>query len=214
MKYKYLLFDWDGCLAKTAEVWLDAYVKVFATYGVNPTLEEIVSKVFGDWEGPAKLGIPDNDEFFEKMMPIIDKGIETVGLYPGAKEMLEESRARGARIALVSSSVRRHLDMAFANNEIKDYFEIIISGEDVEKHKPDPEVIYKALDFFKADKSEAVIIGDTKSDLLAGKNAGIDSILFYPESHKILYDKKTLLEFQPTHVISELGEILDLLNPQ
>lgn len=211
MKYKYLLFDWDGCLAKTVEVWLDGYQKVFSMYGMEPTLKEITDKVFGDWEGPAKLGIPDNDAFFEKMMPIIDKSIERVGLYPGAKQMLEESRARGARIALVSSSVRRHLDMAFSNNEIKDYFEIIISGEDVENHKPDPEVIYKALDFFKADKSEAVIIGDTKSDLLAGKNAGIDTILFYPNSHKLFYDKETLLKHEPTHVISELQEVLDFV---
>jgi len=211
MKYKYLLFDWDGCLAKTAEIWLDGYQKVFTMYGMQPTLEEITDKVFGDWEGPSKLGIPDNDAFFEKMMPIIDKGIETVGLYPGAMEMLEESRARGARIALVSSSMRRHLDVALVNNKIKDYFEIIISGEDVENHKPDPEVIYKALDFFKANKSEAVIIGDTKSDLIAGKNAGIDTVLFYPDSHKLFYDKEALLKHEPTHVISQLSEVLELV---
>ncbi|MCM8778010.1 MAG: HAD family hydrolase, partial [Candidatus Omnitrophica bacterium] len=60
---------------------------------------------------------------------------------------------------------------------IKDYFDIIYTADDVEKPKPDPEIIFKILQVLQKDKEESFFIGDMDIDYLTGKNAGIDTYI-------------------------------------
>ena len=57
------------------------------------------------------------------------------------------------------------------------YFDITVSANDVENHKPHPEPILKALDGLNGNIDEAILIGDSLSDMLCGKNTGISTIL-------------------------------------
>ncbi len=70
--YNYLLFDWDGCLAQTLEVWRDSYVSIFAEYDLHPTKKQITTEVFGDWDGPLNIGLPkkDLDQFTKKLQSL------------------------------------------------------------------------------------------------------------------------------------------------
>jgi len=70
--YNTILFDWDGCLAKTLNIWLAAYKTVFAEYGLKPDTETIMHTVFEDWNGSKKLGITDIDTYTEKLMNIVN----------------------------------------------------------------------------------------------------------------------------------------------
>ena len=70
-KYKLYLYDWDGCLAKTLNIWLDAYKKLFSEYGIQISEQTITTKVFGDWEGPKKVGIQDNEKFTKELLNLV-----------------------------------------------------------------------------------------------------------------------------------------------
>lgn len=206
--YKYILFDWDGCLAETLNVWMNAYEIVFARYGVNPTKQEIAFH-FGDWEAPKYFGITDIDGCFKQIDDIANSDLKKVALSPGAFELL--GKLKDKHLAILSSTPREILEAALRYNKIYDLFEVMLAGEDVVRHKPDPEVINKGLSKLNGERSSAVMIGDSRKDIEAAKNANIDSILYYPKSHTIFYDFNDLKKYDPTYTISDFNEALKLL---
>lgn len=207
--YRYILFDWDGCLAKTLQVWMNAYKFALAKYGVNPTEQEIAYH-FGDWELPKYFRVKDVDGCINIVDQMADADLKKVPLYAGAKNLLENLKLT-KKLALLSSSPKKILVSALRHNNIIDYFEIVLSGEDVENHKPHPEVIEKAIKLLKANKDEAIMIGDSRKDIEAANNAGIDSILVFPESHKLFYNLDELKKYKPTRIVANLFEIQDVL---
>jgi len=207
-KYQYFLFDWDGCLVDTLSIWLDAYRKVFSEFHVQAPDRDIVDKMFGDWNGSLKFGIKNVTLFNEKLMAYVNANMTNVQLHSGVLSTLKRIKDEMKKIAVISSSKRNTVMSAMNSKNISPYVDLVLAEEDVSHHKPHPEVIEKALSFFKGKKSEAVIIGDTEKDIQAGKNAGIDTILFFPEINNTYYDKKKLLSFKPTYVLEEFTQIL------
>ena len=211
-QYTYILLDWDGCLAKTLDIVLAAYKKIFAQYAIFPEDKVITQEVFGDWDGPKKLGVTDIKAFTEKFVTEIDKTYPQVDLYDGVPEVLRAFKNMGKKMALLTSSRRSTVEPALRNNNLTDMFDIILAAEDVYKSKPDPEIIFKALKELNGTKDQAIIIGDSKSDLQAATNAGIDSILFFPEHNKSFYDLQELETYKPTYTVHNFKDILEKIS--
>lgn len=57
---------------------------------------------------------------------------------------------------------------------VRDLFDLIVTGDDVENHKPSPDGIIKFIDEFKLSKNEVVMVGDAPSDIIAALSAGIE----------------------------------------
>lgn len=207
--YKYILFDWDGCLAETLEVWMRAYEIVFARYGVRPTKKEIAFH-FGDWQSPKYYGIKDVEGCFKQIDELVNKDLKRVALSPGAFDLLKKLKGK-KQLAILSSTPRDILVEALKYNRIHDFFKVVLAGEDVIHHKPDPEVINKGLALLKGDTASAIMIGDSRKDIEASKNADVDSLLFYPKSHSIFYDYKDLVTYKPTYVVSKFDQMLQYL---
>ncbi len=210
--YRYLLFDWDGTLAQTIDVILSAYKKTFAEYNLNPEDQEIIQKVLGTWDGPQKLGVKDLDGFTKKYLKRIKESYPTIQLYDGVEEVLQKCQKNGKKVALITTSNTETMNYALELFPLRNYFDHIFTSEDVKNHKPDPEIILKAMNTFHATPEETVIIGDSKSDLGAAQNAHIDSILFYPEQNKKYYPLEKLQKYHPTHIISDFKELLPIIN--
>ena len=210
-QYDVILFDWDGCMAKTLDIWLDAYHKTFAEY--DKVLEDrvITQQVFGKWDGPTKFGITNIDEYNKKLFSRLNEQYPTVTLYDNVKQVVSQLKKNGKKLAMVTTTDKKTVMPALQFNQLDQYFDIILTAEDVSKHKPDPEIVLKAIDMLKGKNETSIIIGDSKSDLGAAKSAEIDSILYYPEHNELFYDLDTLMEYEPTYVIRDFKEILDLL---
>ncbi len=91
------------------------------------------------------------------------------------------------------------------------FFQVIIAGDDTKNHKPHPEPLERAIERMGGTKEQAVMIGDSDKDLGAAKNAGVDSILFYPDEHKKFYDLSKLKAHEPTHIVSDFRQILEIV---
>jgi pyrophosphatase PpaX len=209
MQYKYFLFDWDGCLAKTLEIWLNAYKTAYKEYGAEPTDQEIANH-FGDWESPRYFGIADIEGCVNRVVELANQKLKEVKLYEGAKELLKEL-AQTKKLALLSSSKRELLEGGLEHNGLTNIFDVVISADEVENHKPHPEVIDKGLAALNGNKESAVMIGDSRKDLEAANNAGVDSVLIYPASHKLFYDLEQLKQYKPTHLVSGFVELKGLI---
>jgi len=210
-QYKYILLDWDGNLAKTLDLWLEAFRTVTLKRGVVLTDEEITASFGGFTKHMHQLGVEDPDVAMEEADEIVKQKLPYVELYPDALFVLEQLHKRGKHLALITTSSHGHVDHLLEKYDMMKFFEAIITGDDVEHFKPHPEPLEKAMDLLNGDRREAIMVGDTDKDLGAAKNYGIDSILFYPEEHKKFYSLESLKLFNPTHVVTDFKDILDII---
>jgi len=178
--FSYILFDWDGCLANTLQIWMESYKKVFALFGFYPSEKDIAEKVFGKWDGNRVIGVTDDEMFRERLFKEVNYRLIKAKLFDHVYETLHSLRNSGKKLALLSSSPKVIVNKAMKLNNVTDLFEINICHEDVTNHKPNPEGVNRIIKFFKADKKDFIMVGDADKDVEACHNAGISSCLFYP----------------------------------
>lgn len=207
---KYVLLDWDGNLAKTLDIWLSACRAAIEKQGIYKTDEEIGSS-FGKFTDHMKQwNVPNIEQAIVDADNIAKKELPEVELYPDALLVLEKLKKRGHKLALVTTSPHENILQLIEKHGLTRIFDVLVAADDVENHKPHPEPLELAIQKLDGNKRDAIMVGDSDKDLGAAKNAGIDSVLFYPNEHKKFYDIKKLREFKPTHVISDFNDLLDI----
>jgi pyrophosphatase PpaX len=208
--YSVVFYDWDGCLAKTLDVWISATKKVLAEEGLHPTTEEITN-LFGNWQALQLLGHSNLELAIERFLKYLGSELPTVKLYPRALETLSALCSKGINIAVLTTSRRESIEATNIYKAINQCVEFFITADDVQHYKPHPESIQTALAKLKADPKDAVIIGDTDKDIEAAHNAGIDSILYAPKEHTDYYDLNRFQALHPTHFITDHRAVLNLV---
>jgi pyrophosphatase PpaX len=209
--YTAILFDWDGCLAKTLQIWLNAYKDTFKKHGFILDDNIITTQVFGNWQAPEQRGVKNIEEFHAQLMEKVNHDIKQVDLYEGAKELLLDIKSQKRQLALTSTSLKEFILPALKKHRLLNVFDLILDRNSVNNHKPHPEMIFKAIEQSGASKDSTIIIGDTKNDLGAAQSAGIDSVLFYPEEHERFHNKANLLKFNPTYIAGSFDEVRKIL---
>lgn len=210
-KYKYILLDWDGNLAKTLDVWLEAFREVLESQGVHKSDNEIAMS-FGQFPKYAEdWGLIDGEQAMQDADAIAKRRLPEVDLYPDALEVLQQLHQSDHKLALISTSNRENITDLLTSHAIDGYFDAIVSGDETTHHKPHPEPLEIGLELLGGSKEMAVMIGDSDKDLGAAQNAGIDSILFYPKEHEKFYDLEELKLHKPTHIVEDFKEILTLV---
>lgn len=210
-KYKYILFDWDGTLAKTLDVWFYAEKAHLKAEGIEIDDRDLV-KSFGDWDFGKKLGVKDNDKFIKELVEDVDLKLKSVELYKNTFALLEAIRSKDIKTAIVTTAKGESIYPAIDKYNLKEYFDIVLTAEDVAKHKPDPEIIHKAIELLGANIEETLIIGDGPKDVAAGKAAGITTVSFYPEDNVRYYTDEDIKSFGADFVITDLIELVNLAN--
>jgi HAD superfamily hydrolase (TIGR01509 family) len=91
----------------------------------------------------------------------------------GAIKFLKVAKDQGKRLCLATSTIKKFTDIILNEYDIADLFEIVITAEDVEKGKPDPEIYQLALEKMQVTATDAVVFEDSSSGILAAKAASI-----------------------------------------
>lgn len=207
-KFNCFLFDWDGCLADTLGLWLESYREVFLEYGLKVTDEQIVAQFGTLGAGPKQLGISVGDECFGKVQSLVVTKLPKVKLNPNALETLKTLKLAGKKIAILTSSTRASILPAVEYYQITSLIDLVLGKEDIVKHKPDPEIVHRSLDYLKCAKEETVIIGDSSKDILCGRAAGISTMIYYPEVNHKYYTEADLKNLKPDLFITDFQELL------
>lgn len=207
-EYQYYLLDWDGNLAKTLHVWIEAFHVVLAKRGIEASDKEIVATFGKKTSFTDGWDIKDNDEAYQEADEYVKVKLPHVELYPDAIEVLNALHDKGKKLALVTSSRHEIVIGLLDSYNLRRLFDVVVAGDDVTHHKPHAEPLEKALVALGGTKDQAVMIGDSDKDLGAAQNFGIDSILFYPDEHAAFYDLDDLKPFNPTYIIEDFKKIL------
>lgn len=108
-----------------------------------------------------------HDRHFERL-------IDEVVPLPGAHELIAELREHGATVVLASSAQADEVERYIGLLEAQDMVDAKVTAEDVERTKPEPDLIAVALE--RAGLDSGVLVGDSIWDVEAGKRAGLDVV--------------------------------------
>ncbi len=207
-QYQTYLFDWDGTIAQTLEVWLKVIKDLCNEFGVFPSDKDIADH-FGDWEAARAFGLAEDQipKYVKELEERSHKAIPNAPLYPDAKDVLNKLKNDGKQLALITSSIRRTIELVIEHHGLGGIFDVVVTGNDVRAHKPDPECIDFAVDALGAEKADSIMVGDSIKDLGAADNAGIDSMLFYPPAHELFYSPDYFDNHKPTYTIHSWAEL-------
>ena len=126
-------------------------------------------------------------------------------LIDGAHDILEYLSSR-YNMAILSNSFERALRAKVESAGFDKYFKAIHSSELIKINKPAAGAFEYAINSIGGDKNSSIMIGDNLStDIMGARNSGIDQIWLSAE------DNRTEIDFVPTHTISSLFELRDIL---
>jgi len=129
------------------------------------------------------------------------------GLYPAVKSTLFALKDKGYKIALVTNKAEKFLPELLAFYGVERCFDLLLGGDTLSKNKPDPVQVNYACEYFQVEKSNTVMVGDSRNDILAGQHAGISTIaLTYGYNFG-----EPIAEMKPTYLINHFDELLTLL---
>ena len=205
-KYKTYIFDLDGTLLSTLADLAASTSDALRTHHMPERSLDEVRRFVGN--GVKKLmerAIPDglNNPLFEETFATfrqhyMQHNLDTTQPYPGIMQLLEQLKAEGKNIAVVSNkfyAATRELCRHFFGDLVP---VAIGEREDIRK-KPDPDTEIEALRELGVDKEGAVYIGDSDVDIMTAKNSGMPCV-------SVLWgfrDKEFLLEHGATTLISQ-----------
>lgn len=177
-------------------------------------LEDLDDRCFGDVIG---LGLP---QAIEQLYPGLEQSRverfrqtysarflaadgEPSALFPGARALLGELRARGHRVAVATGKSRRGLDRVLAELDLAASFDATRCADETAS-KPDPLMLEQIIGELDVERAAVVMIGDTEYDLEMAARAGIRSV---GVSHGV-HSRERLLRHGPEAIVDSLPEIL------
>jgi HAD superfamily hydrolase (TIGR01509 family) len=179
-----VIFDNDGLTLDTEHTWTRAESALYARYGTEFTLDHKREMLGTSGEKSAltmerHLGQPGRGhelrvELRELVHAELDgTGVETM---PGAVELIDALRESGTPIGLATNSGREFATRALRAAGIYDYFDTVVSAEDVARPKPAPDVYLAAAAAVGAAAEDCVALEDSETGVTAAKAAGMTVI--------------------------------------
>jgi beta-phosphoglucomutase-like phosphatase (HAD superfamily) len=98
-------------------------------------------------------------------------------LIKGCKSFIEKYYNRGIKMAIGSAAIIPNIDYVLDNCNVRHYFDTIVSGEDVSKSKPDPEVFLKCAERLNIIPEQCLVFEDVPKGVEAGSKAGMKSVV-------------------------------------
>jgi HAD superfamily hydrolase (TIGR01509 family) len=205
-----VIFDLDGVLADSEPSWDDIDAKLLSEYGVAYR-GEYHREVLG-------VSYKASVEFFKKTFNIAAPTEELmrrrgeiateffankIGLFPHVKEVLEELGDMKLRLAIATSSVSASARPFLDRHQLTQFFEVIITGDEIERGKPAPDVYLRTAEKLCITSAECLVIEDSLSGIAAAKAANM-RVAAIPDRRFV---DPSEYEKEADYLLSDLSEI-------
>ncbi|WP_102344899.1 pyrophosphatase PpaX [Bacillus sp. Marseille-P3661] len=175
MKVDTLLFDLDGTLIDTNNLIITSFVHTLEHYFPGQYTREDVLQFIGPtlYETFSTL----NPEKAEEMMQVYrkfnhEKHDELVTEFETVYDTIQYFHEKGYKLGIVTTKIRTTVEMGLRLTKLDQFFDVIVTLDDVKRAKPDPEPIQLAMKQLNAVPEHTIMVGDNHHDIEGGKNAG------------------------------------------
>lgn len=181
MAFNTIIFDFDGTVANTNSLVIDSWQHVYQTLSGHKVDEAVIRTTFGE---PLPTSM-------EKAFPNIPVE-ESIGIYrnhqkdiyeemiepfPGMVDLMRQLKEKGYKVGIATSRMKSSTLVGLRKFGVMDYIDALVTCDDTNKHKPDPEPVLISLERLQAKPEEALMIGDSMFDIKCAHNAGVKAVL-------------------------------------
>jgi len=186
-----IIFDFNGILVDDEPIHLELFQKVLFEEGLSLTKEEYYARYLGmDDRGCFKAAYRDRGktldeatltELIRRKAVYYRNAIQRrLTVFPGVKKLIPQLSS-SYPLAIASGALRSEIEMIVQTIGLRNYFQVIVSTEDITEGKPSPEIFAKALTLFNQHNldakpitpSECLVIEDSKEGILGAHRAGM-----------------------------------------
>lgn len=213
MKINTLLFDLDGTLIDTNELIVQSFLHTLGKYRPNeyaredvyqfmgPTLEESFTKVNAEkMEEMTATYRAFNKQEHDNYVKEFDTVYETI------KTLKEQ----GFKLGIVTTKVRDVVMMGMNLTRLTEFFDVIVTIDDVENAKPHPEPVQKAMALLGSIPEETIMVGDNYHDIEGGQNAGVKTAAVAWS----IKGKEFLASYNPDYMLEQLSDLLEIVGAE
>jgi beta-phosphoglucomutase len=181
-KLKGMIFDMDGTIIDTTRPDYDAWEKAFSEYKVKLPWKEYIDMLGMKSSEIVKKYLDLSEKDVEKLIhrkeEILKKDIEInkVSYIEGAERVLTYLKGRYYKLALATGAQKEKLDFILEQLNFAPYFDEIITADEVNSGKPDPEMFLKAAEKLKLKPEQCLVWEDSTLGVQAAKAGGFRCI--------------------------------------
>ncbi len=208
-RFEHVIFDLDGTLVDSLSITFQEFRKTIIKFSGKEYKDDEILSLFG----------PSEVQIFEKLFGK-DKALEayrdykrnfigrigSIKVFSGIEELLNELKGRGVKIDLFTGRGKELTVEILERTKIVDYFNFILSSEEVKRPKPYPDGILKLIDLSKSKKEKTIYIGDSIADVKCGISSGVSTGVALWSGRKINFDG-----YKPTFLFKKPEMVLDII---
>ncbi len=181
--FQTVLFDFDYTLADSSRpvsecinFALDGLGLPTVTYDracttIGLSLGDTLAQLAGEEHGHL------SDEFLKLFLEMADRVmVEKTALFEAVPETMLKLKDQGQAIGIVSTKYRYRIESILERHDCQGLFDVIIGGEDVVEHKPDPRGLLAALERLNSNGSECIYVGDSLVDAETAERADVEFV--------------------------------------
>lgn len=213
------IFDMDGTIIDSMPTHVDSWIQALTEFGHAITVEElhknnlgnvydVVRSILGDHlsdDDVVRIAARKEIIFREKYKPMMK-------LLEGLDSFLSQTRRLGIPTALATNADWDNIDYVVDGLNIRDCFDVIIGGMDVQRAKPDPEMFLLAAERLNVNPNNCIAFEDSANGVMAAQAAGMQTVLVKTFHKAQAYDQnpaviKIITDFrdlQPEDLLEEL----------
>mgnify|MGYP001359616794 FL=1 len=184
-----VIFDFNGIIVDDEPIHFKLFQRVLGEEGIVLTEEAYYARYLGfDDRGAFSFGYREHNrplshktltELIERKADYYQEAIRNhVAIFPGVKALVADL-AQSLPLAVASGALRNEIETILTTARLIEHFKAIVSAEDVERGKPEPDIFLKALAVLNAQNgngiraSECVVIEDSKEGIKGARSAGM-----------------------------------------
>lgn len=183
-QYKAFLFDLNGTMINDMPYHIRAWHRILNNLGANISHERMKQECYGKNEEVIERVLPGRFTLDEKKKMGFEKEKQYqaefkphLKLVPGLHDFMELSKNAGIKMAIGSAAIMFNIDFVIDNLRIRNYFEALISADNVGKSKPDPETFFKCASQLGITPADCLVFEDTPKGAEAAANAKMNTVV-------------------------------------
>jgi beta-phosphoglucomutase len=184
-----VIFDFNGIIVDDEPIHFELFQKVLAEEGIELTNDAYYARYLGfDDRGAFRFGYREHDrplsqlkltELIARKAVYYQEAIRNhVAIFPGVKKLVADL-AQSLPLAVASGALRNEIETILTTVNLIHHFKVVVSAEDVERGKPEPDIFLQALAALNANEgnpiqaNQCVVIEDSKEGIKGARRAGM-----------------------------------------
>ena len=182
--YKAFLFDLNGTMINDMPYHIKAWYRILNELGANISMEKTKGECYGKNNEllerifPGRFAEEEKDRIsFEKEKQYQEEFRSNLKLINGLDDFLKQAQKAGIKMAIGSAAIMFNIDFVLDGLQIRQYFDTLVSADDVMNSKPDPETYIKCATKLGMAAKDCLVFEDAPKGAESSKNAGMDCVI-------------------------------------